>query len=91
MIDDVLLSRLTGVLERLEAKLCAEFAVADECGLLTTAQVAKRLGKSVRDVQRLVKRGKLRKVANLGRSARFRAVDVEKMLAGDDLPGRRRL
>ncbi len=62
-------------------------------GLLTIVEVAARLGKSRRSVERLVKLGKLRKVPNLGRrTTRFRAVTIERFLcAGEDEPGRRRL
>lgn len=79
--------RLIAALERLAG------TGEDPGGLLTTAQVAERLRKSPRDVQRMVKKGKLRKVPNLGsRTTRFRQADVARLMTEpDDKAGRRRL
>jgi excisionase family DNA binding protein len=90
-----LVERLTGVLEKLSTQLEAGAAKAANLGdaLLTFGEVAQRLQKSERDVQRLVKAGKLKKVPNLGnRTTRFRPADVERLVADrENQPGRRRL
>lgn len=87
------LERIVEVLDRLERRLPVEPAASMHGGLLTVEEVARRLGKSPRDVYRLVRRGGLKKVPNLGaRTTRFRPADVERLLADlEGQPGRRRL
>jgi len=89
------LERLTAVLERLATQLDAgtQRAVRLSEALLNVGEVAERLQKSERDVQRLVKAGRLKKVPGLGsRTTRFRPADVERLLADkEQQPGRRRL
>jgi hypothetical protein len=63
-----LLERLVCALERLAPPSSSSGPSPD--GLLTKKQVAARLGKSEREVERMVRRGALRKVPGLGRSAR---------------------
>jgi excisionase family DNA binding protein len=46
--------------------------------LLSKEDVSKILRLTVRTVERLMARGKLRKVPNLGRTVRFRPVDIER-------------
>lgn len=86
------LERLTGVLERIEKRLGHDASPGTN-GLLTITEVADRLQKSRRDVERLVRAGTLKKVPNLGkRTTRFRPADVDRMLADQaEQPGRRRL
>ena len=88
-VPSSVLERLAGVLERIETRLAPEKATPAG-GLLTKAQVAARLGgkSSIRQVERLVKAGKLKKVPGLGaRTARFRAADVERFLAEAKITG----
>lgn len=90
------LERLVATLERLTSRLDDPSApAASPDGLLTKAQVAARLGgkSSIRKVERLMKAGRLRKVAGLGaRTTRFRPADVDRLLADDEARlGRRRL
>lgn len=95
-LPDHLGERFVAALERLAVPpLPAESPIPQPQpgGLLTKPQVAARLGKSPREVERLVKRGKLRKVPDLGRAARFRPADVDKLVATPEARevGRRRL
>lgn len=84
---DELMSRL----DRIETLLATR--KASPGGLLKTEDVAARLKRSRRYVERLVKAGRLKKVPNLGaRTTRFRAVDVERLIAErDNQVGRRNL
>jgi excisionase family DNA binding protein len=90
-----LFERMVSVLERLDAQLKGAVKATDSAAaaLLTLREVAERLQKSERDVQRLVKAGKLKRVADLGkRTTRFRPADVDRFLADKETqPGRRRL
>ena len=87
-----LVERLANVLERIESRLAPQESAAPG-GLLKIEDVAARLRRSRRYVERLVKKGSLKKVPNLGpRTTRFRAADVERLMADrEDRPGRRRL
>jgi len=53
--------------------------------MLTIAEVAQKLSISVRTVQRLIKKGKLR-AYQVGRQKRIAPVAVEQMLRGVELP-----
>ena len=87
--------RLTTVLERMERSFTLLNTGTGNAtdALLKIGDVATWLKKSERDVQRLVKAGKLKKVPNLGRrTTRFRLADVERLTADKDAQhGRRRL
>ena len=87
--------RLTGALERLEKAFssAAGASSALSSGLMTITEVAARLRKSRRDVERMVADGKLKKVPGLGkRTTRFRPADVERLTADKEKrPGRRQL
>ena len=86
--------RIATALERLADGAAAPYPKRDGCATLQTVEeVAERLGKSTRDVDRLVSTGKLTRV-KLGRAVRFRPADVERLItAGSSTPKiqRRRL
>lgn len=89
------LERLTGVLERLAAVMDGSETKARALrdALLTVGEVAVRLQKSRRDVERMVKAGKLKKVQGMGRrTTRFRPADVDRLTADkENKPGACRL
>lgn len=96
MLPASLVDRLASVLERIELSLGVTRMPAEPGGLLTKQEVARRLGGrcSVRRVERLMAKGKLKKVVGLGaRTVRFRPADVERLLAdsSENRPGGRRL
>lgn len=98
VVSAPVLERFVSVLERLERRLGetgneGRAMRNEQSALLTVYDVATRLGKSTRDVYRMMRAGKLRKVPGLGgRTTRFRPADVDRLLAaGEPVMGRRRL